>query len=195
MGPSLGGSVPNGGEESRRFPRLLARCQVRIRDRFGVWDAETEDVGPRGCRIVTARPQTVGTLVSLRLESERMPEPLQVTGQIVWTRAERPIRAGVSFAGGTSRPDEITPAAWFDGILAAEELARSADPGGLDIVIEIEGPVPDSDELVDRLLHRARELLGDGNRAAAEVIFRRALALAPGDAALAAALRDLAAPR
>jgi hypothetical protein len=193
MGLSLGGSVPNGGEESRRFPRLLARCQVRIRDRFGVWDAETEDVGPRGCRIVTARPQTVGTLVSLRLESERVPEPLQVTGQIVWARADRPVRAGVSFAGGTSHPDEITPAAWFDGVLAAEEQARCADANG--IVIEIEGPVPDSDELVDRLLHRARELLGDGNRAAAEMIFRRALALSPGDAALAAALRELAAPR
>jgi PilZ domain len=184
--------VPNGGEESRRFPRLLARCRVRLRDRFGVWEAETEDVGPRGCRIVTSRPQTVGTLVSLTLESDRVPEALEVAGQIVWARVERPARAGISFAGSASAPAAVAPSAWYELIAAAEREAAGDAPGP-EIVIIVEGPVPAPDSLVDRMRRRAEELLGGGKRDAAAVIFRRALALAPGDPAVEAALRDLAA--
>ncbi|HEY6002016.1 MAG TPA: PilZ domain-containing protein [Anaeromyxobacter sp.] len=184
--------MPNGGEESRRFPRLLARCRVRIRDRFGVWDAETEDVGPRGCRIVTARPQTVGALVSLTLESDRVPEALEVAGQIVWARAERPARAGISYAGSPYSPAAVAPSAWFEIIVAAEREARGGSPGP-EIVIVVEGPVPAPDPLVDRLRRRAEELLGGGEPARAAVLLRRVLALAPGDAAVEAALRDLAA--
>ncbi|HEY6101190.1 MAG TPA: PilZ domain-containing protein [Anaeromyxobacter sp.] len=185
--------MSNGGDEYRRFPRVLTRCRVRIRDRFGVWDAETEDVGPRGCRIVTLRPQTVGALVSLTLESERVPEPLEVTGQIVWARADRPARAGISFAGGTSSPGAIAPGPWFETILAAERAAHPSGLPGPEIVIQIDGPEHAPDPLVERLVHRAEQLLGGGERAAAELIFRRALALAPGDAALETTLRELAA--
>jgi PilZ domain len=183
--------VPN-GEESRRFPRLVTRCRVRIRDRFGTWEAETEDLGPRGCRIVTARPQTVGALVALTLESDCVAGSLEVAGQVVWARAERPARAGISFTGRASAPGALAPSAWFDAILAAQ-----AGPRPLvlvpDIVIVVEGPVKAPDPLVDRLRRRAEELLGGGERAAAEVLFRRVQALAPGDAAVEAALRDLAA--
>lgn len=178
------------GEESRRFPRLSTRCHVRIRDRFGVWEAETEDVGPRGCRIVTPRPQTVGTMVSLTLESERVAGSLEVTGQIVWTLPERPARAGVSYAGGAA-PGALAPATWFETILAAEREARAAGVPGPEIVIEIEQPEQATDTLVARLSQRARELLLGGDAGAAELIFRRALALAPGDTTLEAALRDL----
>ncbi len=188
--------MPNGSDESRRFPRLLTRCRVRLRDRFGVWDAETEDLGPRGCRIVSGRPQTVGTLVGLTLASERMPAVLEVTGQIVWTRLERPARAGISFAGGASGPGAPAPAAWFEALAAAEREARSEAIAGKppDIEIEIEQPAAAAPELADRLIRRARELVLGGERAAAEVIVRRALALAPGDVALQAALRELAVP-
>ena len=185
--------MSNGGEESRRFPRLVTRCRVRLRDRFGVWDAETEDLGPRGCRIVTSRRQTVGALVSLTLESERVAEALEVTGQIVWARAERPTRAGISFAGGGTAPGAAAPGPWFEAVRAAE---GEAHPGGAprpEIVIEIEGPAEEPEALVERLSQRAVELLGGGERAAAEVIIRRALALAPGDVELEAALRKLAA--
>lgn len=186
--------MSNGGEESRRFPRLLTRCRVRLRDRFGVWEAETEDLGPRGCRIVSGRPQTVGALVGLTLASEHMPAVLEVTGQIVWTRLERPARAGISFAGGASSPGAPAPATWFEALAAAEREARSALIAGSapEIEIEIEDPVAAAPELVDRIAQRARELVLDGDRAAAEVIVRRALALAPGDVALEAVLRELA---
>lgn len=182
-----------GGDESRLFPRLVARCRVRIRDRVGVWEGETEDVGPRGCRIVTPRPQTVGALVGLTLASERVAQALEVTGQIVWTRLERSPRAGVSFAGGSSAPGALGPAAWFEALAAAEREARSAALLGEppEIVVEIEEPVAVPASLVERISRRARELLAAGERAAAEVILRRALALAPGDAVLEAALREL----
>jgi hypothetical protein len=178
------------GEEARRYPRVLTRCRVRVRDRYGVWDAETEDLGPRGCRIVLSRPQRVGALVSLTLESAGAPEPLEVTGQIVWARPERPARAGVSFAGGTSAPGAVAPGTWFEIVAAAERTGASGlDP---EIVIEVENPEPEAEPLADRLAQRAQQLVGGGDRAAAELIYRRALALAPDDATLQAALRDLA---
>jgi hypothetical protein len=175
--------------ESRRFPRLQARCRVRIRDRFGVWDAETEDVGPRGCRIVTSRPQTVGALVSLTLESGRVPEALEVAGQVAWARADRPCRAGISFAGSATAPAAVGPSAWFDRIAAAEPGGHAASPP--EIVIIVDPPVPAPDPLVDRMRRRAQELLGGGERARAAVLFQRVLVLAPGDAAVEAALREL----
>jgi hypothetical protein len=86
----------------------------------------------------------------------------------------------------------VAPSAWFDAVAAAESAARG-DPSGLEIIIEVAGPEA-LDPLVERLCRRARELIGGGERAAAEVIFRRALVLSPGDAAVEAALRDLATP-
>jgi PilZ domain len=184
--------VANDGKELRRFPRLATRCRARVRDRFGLWEGETEDVGPRGCRIVMPRTQTVGALVSLTLECERLVEALEVAGQVVWASSARPARAGISFAGATSVPGAIAPAAWFEAVLAVRREEHAALLGP-EIVIEVEGPVPEVEPLVDRLCARARELLGGGERKAAELIFRRALELAPGDAAVEAALRDLAA--
>jgi PilZ domain len=175
----------------RRFPRLPSRCRAWLRDRFGTWDGETEDIGPRGCRMVTSRPLAVGTLVSLTLRSPLLDEPLEVTGQVVWARIDRAAVAGISFAGGASLPGAVAPSAWFDAVVAAEGRARS-EAAGLEIVIEIARPEA-LDPLVDRLCRRARELLGGGDCAAAELIFRRALVLSPGDAAVEAALRDLAA--
>lgn len=179
-----------GGEESRRYPRLPARCRVRIRDRFGVWDAQTEDVGPRGCRLVTARPQSVGALVSLSVQAEGVSRALEVAGQIVWAQAERPARAGVSFAGGPSLPDAISPGVWFESVRAVQQALEEA---AAEIVIEVEGPIPEPATLVDRLTRRALQLLGNGDRTAAELFYRRALSLAPDDAGLVAALRALAA--
>lgn len=182
-------SIAGPDSSRRRFPRLPSRCRVRLRDRFGVWDGETEDIGPRGCRMVTARPLTVGALVSLSLESPLVAEPLEVTGQVVWGRMDRAAVSGISFAGGASLPGAVAPSAWFDAVVSAERNARG-EPGGIEIVIEVGRPEA-LDPLVDRLCRRARELTHGGDRAAAELIFRRALVLSPGDAAVEAALRDL----
>ncbi len=192
--------MPIEGAELRRFPRLPSRCRVWIRDRYGVWDAETEDVSSRGCRIVTPRPQTVGTLVRLTLSSDRLGEPLIVTGQVVWIARGKPARAGISFTG--SPTDAPGPGPWVRS-LAAAELGRAADaaPGvtvvlppapELDIVVAPPEPHDATPEaLAARLADRAEELLDAGHPEQASMILRRALAFAPADARIAALLARL----
>lgn len=154
-------------------------------------------MGPRGCRIVGDRSHPVGALVRLTVESDRVATPLEVAGQVVWTRAERPSRAGIWFAGAPSAPGAPPPAAWFAALAAAERgaglgpgpAARAAPDPLVEIVVE----PPDGDggraPLAQRLLDRARQLIGEGRRAPAGVILSRAAALAPGDAEIEALLR------
>jgi hypothetical protein len=66
---------------------------------------------------------------------------------------------------------------------------------GLDIVVAPPEPEDDSPaELARRLAGRAEELLRAGQRPAAEVILRRALAFAPDDARILALLEAHAKP-
>jgi hypothetical protein len=185
------------GRELRRFPRLRSRCRVLVHDRFGASSAETEDVGPRGCRIVTARPQRVGAVVRLTIESDTLDEPLEIAGQVVWVRDGVPAQAGIAYAGTGTRPGAVASGAWFGSLAAA--MAASRRPGARpparaspEITIVLGAPEP-VDPLPRRLAIRAQELLRDGQVAAAEVIARRALALAPGDPALEALVREMAA--
>jgi hypothetical protein len=193
-----------GTENTRRYPRLRARCRVLVRDRYGTWEAETEDLGPRGCRIVTPRPQTVGTLVGLTVASDALPEKLEVTGQVVWTTGrDRPARAGISFAGSASVAGAPGPAAWFAALAAAESAVETVGttdavvpppPDGFDVPIDENPPEGEPAELARRLVERARELIGSGDAARAELLLRRALALSPGDAAAEALLKDATDP-
>lgn len=189
--------VERDSENNRRFPRLRARCRVLVRDRYGAWEAETEDLGPRGCRIVTPRPQSVGALVRLTVESDALPARLEVTGQVVWAVRDRPARAGISFAGAEPTPGAPAPAAWFAALAAAEHAAAApADPEGpppaegVELRPEDEDEGDGADELPRRLVDRARELLAGGEAPRAAVLLRRALALAPGDAVAEALLRE-----
>ncbi len=183
--------------QNRRFPRLRARCRVRIHDRHGgAWDAETEDVGPRGCRIVTERPQTVGALVELTVESDSVREKLEVTGQVVWATRDGPSLAGIRFAGSASRPGAPGPGAWFAALAAAAGAVEAVggpdalvpSPDGFDVPSDEEPPTGPPAELARRLADRAGELLDAGAGGPAAVILRRAAALAPDDAAVAAML-------
>lgn len=184
--------VAIGGREKRRAARWAARCRVVLRDRFGAWTGETEDVGARGCRFVSARAQTVGALVQLTIVSDRLEEALETSGQIVWARrdATGATRAGVLFTGST-RADATTPAAWVEALAAAERGAtRAAVEPGRAIALPAGSPsVADDGALARRLAGRARELLAVGQPHAAVPLLRRALALAPGDLDLADLLR------
>jgi hypothetical protein len=190
--------VAERNEHARRFPRLRARCRVVLRDRYGVWEAETEDLGPRGCRIVAPRAQTVGTVVGLTIASELLTEKLEVTGQVVWSVWSRPARAGISFAGSASTPGASAPSPWFAALAAADPAAVIGGTGPIVLPVpewlevriddgpgELEGP-----ELARRLADRARELLAAGLAPRAVVLLRRAVALAPADVALAALLEE-----
>lgn len=185
--------------EHRRFARLPSRCRVFVRDRYGVWDGFTEDVSPRGCRIVTPRRQSVGTLVRLTVVADRLVEPLLVSGQIVWVEDGPPARAGISFTGSPS--DAPGAGAWVRSLEAAT-TGRDADASPsvhllredeatLEIVVAPPEPHDASpDQLARRLAERGEELLRLGQRAAGEVLLRRALAFAPHDVRIHALLED-----
>jgi hypothetical protein len=175
---------------------------VFVRDRFGIWDAFTEDVSPRGCRIVTPRRQTVGTLVRLTVVADALVEPLLVSGQVVWVQDGPPARAGISFTGSPS--DAPGAGAWVRS-LEAVAAGRDGDaapgvhvlrePFTLDIVVAPPEPQDASpDSLARRLADRGEELVRAGQRAAGEVLLRRALAFAPADAHILALLGEDAPP-
>jgi len=109
--------------DQRRAPRIAAACNVEIDDRFGAWSAVTEDVGLRGCRIVSARAPRLGALVQLTLRSERLAAPLRMAGQAVWARDGR---VGIAFVGTLA--GAVTPAVWLRELAAALEDAPAAQP-------------------------------------------------------------------
>lgn len=190
-------TVPAPSTELRRFARLPSRCRVWVRDRYGVWDAWTEDLSPRGCRIVTSRRHSVGTLVRLTLVADQLGEPLIVSGQIVWVQDGAPPRAGISFTGS---PSDVPGAGPWVRSLEAVAAGRAADASpGVTVLRGSEAPVdivvapPEPHDgtpavLAQRLADRGEELVRAGQRAAGEVLLRRALALAPDDARILALL-------
>lgn len=106
----------------RRVPRVPLRCSVEIRHAFRTWSAQTEDVGPGGCRIVTPRSVDPGRELRLVLRYDGLRLPLEAKAKVVWSRREAPARLGVAF-----RPQE--GAAWFDALVAVDPVAGRAARG------------------------------------------------------------------
>jgi hypothetical protein len=84
-------------------------------DGFG---AETEDLGPGGCLLVSPRLLSRGAELHLAIEGEGMGEPLSVLGRVAWAEAEPKRRAGVAFA--SRKPGTPRPAVWFERLLRAQ---------------------------------------------------------------------------
>lgn len=177
------------GPEQRRFARLPARCRVWFKDRFGQWEGETEDISTRGCRIVSQRPQKVGTLVALTFSSDRLGEPLVLAGQVVWSDAGPPARMGIAFTGtGAQEPG---PGAWVSTLEAVQLGLDTAAPGvtvvptnAPELEVLVAPPEPEDASpavLAQRLGDRAAQLLDAAQPRAAEILLRRALVFAPGD--------------
>ncbi len=101
----------------RRSPRLPARCRVTVAHGGAGWVAETEDVGPRGCQLVSARPLEVGGVARLIIESARVASPLSVVGRIAWVVGDGRHRAGVAYA---ERQSGVDPASWFRKLLVTQ---------------------------------------------------------------------------
>jgi len=104
----------------RRAPRVPLRCAVEIRHRLTVWNGETEDLGPGGCQIVTPRVIDPGTVVRLAIRCEPISRTILAAGQVVWTRANPPVRLGIAFAPG------VTPAEWFTALVRSSPAAVRA---------------------------------------------------------------------
>jgi hypothetical protein len=104
----------------RRAPRVPARFPVEIRHRLSVWNGETEDIGPRGCQVVTPRVLDPGRDVKLAIRCEGLERTLLAQGRVVWMRANAPVRLGIAFQLGTVPPD------WFDRLMKGSLLAARA---------------------------------------------------------------------
>jgi len=115
-------------ENLRRSPRVPTRCMVALTRRGDGCKAETEDIGPGGCLVVTPQPLQLGEPVMLHIESEQVAQPLRVRGRVAWVGGGDHLRAGISFTDEhlASRSD---PASWFQALCEAEPgiAARLAD--------------------------------------------------------------------
>jgi PilZ domain len=105
----------------RRAPRAAIRCDVELRHRLTVWNGETEDVAPGGCRVVTSRLVDPGRTVKLAIRSDALPRSLLVFARVVWARAHPPARLGLSFESGAGAAAE-----WFQALVQARPAVLGA---------------------------------------------------------------------
>jgi Tfp pilus assembly protein PilZ len=107
----------------RHWPRVPARCQVVISNRGAQWQAETSDVGPGGCQLVSPRVIAVGGEVQLTISTEALAEKLAVLGRVAWTSSTPPVRLGVAFCQQLAGAD---PRSWFERLLKADPAMAAA---------------------------------------------------------------------
>jgi hypothetical protein len=80
--------------------------------------AETADLGPGGCLLVTPRPLVEGVPVRLAIDCSTVPQVLSVLGSVAWSGAGQQARAGVAFSG--HRPGAVSPGDWFSLMVASQ---------------------------------------------------------------------------
>jgi hypothetical protein len=86
--------------ETRRVPRVPARCPAEIAFGAGRWVGLTQDLGPGGCRIVARIALHPGEPLSLKLRYGGVDFALDVVGTVAWTARRPPWHTGVAFARG-----------------------------------------------------------------------------------------------
>ena len=104
----------------RRSPRVPLRCRVEVRDRFAAWSAETEDVSPLGCQLVTPRLVAAGRTLRLDIRCTPLGRDVRAVGRVVWSKARSPVRLGVEFDAPR------TDVGWFDQLLRVNPLLERA---------------------------------------------------------------------
>lgn len=103
----------------RRASRVPFRCSVEIRYGLLSWRAETEDLGPTGCQIITSRIVSRRRELKLTFRAEELGmKPITVKGTVMWARPDSPSRIGVRF-------DADTDTTWFETLLAADPTIAS----------------------------------------------------------------------
>lgn len=102
---------------ARRWPRVPAHYRVAITNRGIQWTAETEDVGPGGCQLVSPRVIAAGSEVRLAIATQALADRLSIVGRVAWVSPVPPIRLGIAFAQQLASMD---PRAWFERLLQAE---------------------------------------------------------------------------
>ncbi|MFL5300376.1 MAG: PilZ domain-containing protein [Anaeromyxobacteraceae bacterium] len=102
-------------QNPRRTPRIPIRLPVDVVQGGDAWRAETADLGPGGCLVVSSRPLVPRTALRLVVRSSAVPDVLAVSASVAWAAGGR---GGVAF--GPSQPRAgVAPAAWFRKLLNA----------------------------------------------------------------------------
>jgi hypothetical protein len=117
--PSAGAFVLN----PRKFPRVQAKFRIVVKHAGAGWSAETFDVGPTGCQIVTPRPMTIGEPARLVIDAPGVTPPLSVLGKVAWVADQGRIRAGIAYA---ERQLDSDPTEWFRRLMAAQPALEGA---------------------------------------------------------------------
>lgn len=99
----------------RRAPRAPARCRTAVVSASAAFEAETEDVGARGCQVVSPKGVRKGENVRLVIANDKVPEPLRVAGKVAWVSARFPWRVGIAF-DEAYLPESTR---WFEQVVAA----------------------------------------------------------------------------
>jgi len=173
--------------QTRRAPRVAARCPAEVAFGAGRWVGLTEDLGAGGCRIVARLALRPGEPVSLKLRYGGVEYVLDVVGTVAWTAPRPPWRTGVAFARG----QEEKARRFVRAVLtAAPELGVDSPTGGIRTPPPLAQGVPRhlrQTLLQPRAAHlralllSARSLATAGNPEEAIRSLRAALELAPGD--------------
>jgi hypothetical protein len=185
--------------DTRRAPRMAARCPAEVAFGAGRWVGLTDDLCAGGCRIVSRLALRPGEPVSLRLRYGGVDFTLDVVGTVAWSSQRPPWKTGVAFARGQ---EALTRRFVRAVAAAAPELAGL--PGGAGFRTDPR-PVPPAAQRppptllppraarLRALLLAARSQAAAGNRDAALRDLRSALELAPGHPEVLAELKALGA--
>jgi hypothetical protein len=97
----------------RRVPRVPVRLRVTVASVGGEFTAQTEDVGPGGCRLLCPCLVASGDLLRLAIHSDAFSDALKVSGKVVWRSARTRLRAGVQY----DEDSRVAGEAWFKRLL------------------------------------------------------------------------------
>jgi hypothetical protein len=185
--------------DTRRAPRLPARCPAEVAFGAGRWAGLTEDLCAGGCRIVSRLALRPGEPVSLRLRYGGVDFALDVVGTVAWSTPRPPWKTGVAFARG----QEALARRFVRAVLAAApELAGPTGGAGFRSGPRPASPgpqrppptlLPPRAARLRALLLAARSQAAAGERDSALRELRAALELAPGHPEVLAELKALGA--
>jgi hypothetical protein len=182
----------------RRGARAPARCRAAVVFARGRFDADTEDIGSRGCQVVAPKPISRGEPVHLLIINQKVTEPLQATGQVAWASAQAPWRIGIAFDEGSLEQT----AGWFERLVAAHPALagyrRVPERLALDQTVYLGSPprflvdftadegvvlrAIASGARIDELRARLRDRWSAGQRALFSLLARQAVTLQRGQA-------------
>lgn len=112
--------------EHRRYARYDVESIVELTAAGRRQDFATEDLGAGGCRVTVPEPIGKGTVVTVRLRSERT--RLEPSGQatVAWASQAPPYRVGLAFADALA--EQVIP--FMLALLGPVEIRQEHGPVG-----------------------------------------------------------------